>query len=91
MSTGTRDVIVEQDDTHEVKSGNCIVTVDSQNYQLTVQKGQMTCQAKQSIQLTVGPSTITMNPSSIQLKIGGSTITMTPESIALQATLISLN
>jgi type VI secretion system secreted protein VgrG len=91
VSKGKRDVIVEQDDTHEVKSGNCIVTVDSKNYQLTVKQGQMTCEAAQLIKLTVGQSTITMDPSSIQLKIGGSTITMSPESIALQATMITLN
>ncbi len=91
VSQGKRNVTVEQDDNLEVKSGNCIVTVDSQNYQLTVSKGQITCQAKLSIQLTVGPATITMNPEQIQLKIGGSTITMTSASIAAQSELITLN
>ena len=85
VSEGNRDVIVEKDDTHEVKSGNCIIKVDSQNYQLTVQKGKMTCEAAQAIQLKVGQSTITMLPSSIELKIGNSSIKMDPTTITLTA------
>lgn len=68
VKKGTRTVTVKGDDTHEVQSGNLSVKVDQGNASYTISQGKCTISAQQSIELTVGQTSIKMTPTGVTIQ-----------------------
>ncbi|MCA9133029.1 MAG: hypothetical protein KDA45_07730, partial [Planctomycetales bacterium] len=68
IKQGKRTTTVEGDDTLTIKSGNQAITVESGDHSLSVDAGKSVIEAAQSILLTVGGSSIKIEPYAITIK-----------------------
>ncbi|MGA3402102.1 MAG: type VI secretion system tip protein TssI/VgrG [Acetobacteraceae bacterium] len=76
IDKGNQSVTISKgNSTFEVSTGNHTETIDQGNYSIQVNAGQMTVQAMQSLELTVGQSSIKLTPQGIT--ISGAQISLT--------------
>lgn len=67
LKKGSRKTTIKGDDTLKIESGNSKTTVDSGDYTVKVSKGKVLIDAKQSIELKVGQTSIKLTPSGIEM------------------------
>ena len=67
VKKGSRKTTIHSDDTLLVEKGNSKTTVDSGNYNVKISKGKAVIEAKQSIELKVGSTSIKLTPSAIEM------------------------
>ncbi|HEY2710688.1 MAG TPA: type VI secretion system tip protein TssI/VgrG [Caulobacteraceae bacterium] len=68
VTTGTRTTTIKGNETLTVQSGDMKTDVSSGDYTLSVDSGQITITAAKKITLTVGQSSITMDPTTITVQ-----------------------
>lgn len=68
LKKGSRKTTIKGDDTLKIEDGNSKTTVDSGDYTVKVSKGKVVIDAKQSIELKVGQTSIKLTPSGIEMK-----------------------
>lgn len=68
VAKGSRRTTINKDDTLVVEKGNRKTTVQSGDYTVTVSKGKALIEARQSIELKVGSTSIKLTPAAIEMK-----------------------
>lgn len=68
VAKGSRKTTIHSDDTLLVEKGNSKTTVESGDYKVTISKGKAVIEAKQSIELKVGQTSIKLTPDAIVMK-----------------------
>jgi type VI secretion system secreted protein VgrG len=68
VAKGSRKTTIHSDDTLLVQKGNSKTTVESGDYKVTISKGKAVIEAKQSIELKVGQTSIKLTPDAIVMK-----------------------
>jgi type VI secretion system secreted protein VgrG len=68
LKKGSRKTTIKGDDTLKIEDGNSKTTVDSGDCTVKVSKGKVVIDAKQSIELKVGQTSIKLTPSGIEMK-----------------------
>ncbi len=68
VKKGSRKTTIHANDTLLVEKGNSKTTVDSGDYSVKISKGKAVIEAKQSIELKVGSTSIKLTPAAIEMK-----------------------
>ncbi len=68
VTKGSRKTTINRDDKLLVERGDSKTTVESGDYKVTISKGKALIEAKQSIELKVGATSIKLTPSAIEMK-----------------------
>lgn len=68
VTKGSRKTTINKDDKLTVEKGNSVTKVSAGDYSVTVSKGKAVIEAKQSIELKVGQTSIKLTPAAIEMK-----------------------